>query len=235
MQITYRNVDPSNGEANYPEWLMNATPGAHDAKAAWRAALADSKTANQVLAEASAAVSALAHRGPNRPKRDDVPTADYDAALAAESMAATARRKAEQRAKKARMDFDDLMRASAPTHRATAAQVALSKHEELIAAWETLRQLFVDREEAHYYAGRPGRSWQSLRAAGNSFDPFGEKVQAVMRAAIGGFDVRALQDLVASGPEPTSEAENELSGQKVRPVRRSRKPLTDAAEIEEYK
>lgn len=230
MFVTHQARDAA-GTRVYPDWLVKATDGGTEAKAAWEKAVADLAALRNEDRRVISEAARVALPGQSRPKRPEISTADYEAVMNDYREVERARTAGERRVKKAREAFDGTMAAnSTADRRAVAAKVALDEHDAVVVAWEALERAILARDEALVYAGRPGRAWQESSDA-TGFDPIGD-IRKIMKAAIRGFDRHAAQ-IVADGGD--ADYEPAPSGQTIRPLGRAPHILRDAAEVEERK
>lgn len=209
-----RNIQPTGrGGAHYifendmpPTWLVSAVPGAAEAKAAWEA---ENAKGQELYREFQASGRALV-----KFRSSDPLASELEAAERAHKARQTALEAQARRSVAALRRFDALAYSGAGTpeeYRALAAKHALKKHEEAVAAWETLKAAIKEREQAQASAGAPGRDWRESAPVGyrNLLN-----VETVVRPMIEGFDVRALQ-LAANGERVPSAAEREAAQRKL--------------------
>ncbi|WP_159619873.1 hypothetical protein [Arthrobacter zhaoguopingii] len=201
---------------DYPQWLLDATPGAAEA-------VADIDSTTSAVAEAAREMSAarrvsspLGHWIGSGPadrqyvKKDDVATEDYEAAMRRTREAEAAYQRADKARERATKRLTELMRASsAEDRRKLAARQALIQHEVVRAAWTLLQTAMVDRDRAVHYAGAPGAPWDV-----QVLNPRSKRTETeqFMGAYIDRLDRRALE-LVADGedvPDYAAEAQKAI-------------------------
>ena len=208
--VTTRKMNASNtGTASYvfandeaPAWLVSAVPGAAKAREAWIAENAKGRELSRVARESGKALVALRN---SRPLAAELALAEREHADKDRAVAAQARR-----ALAALKKFDATVYGADLTpaeYRAMAAEHALAKHAEAVAAWETLTAALGERDVAWTAAGTPGLHWVT-RTNALPGDPLGSeaKSEKLLAARVEGFDVEAVQR-AASGDAVKSAAE----------------------------
>lgn len=199
-----RKIEPTGrGGAKYlfenhmpPAWLVASIPGAAEAKAAWEA---ENAKGAEMAREFRASGSALVKLRGSDPLASELEAPerahkDREKALTAQSKRAVA----------ALRRFDALAYSGLGTpeeYRAAAAEHALKKHEEAVAAWETLKAAIAEREQAHRSAGSPGRDWRN--SAPVSYRNL-VSVETVVRPMLEAFDVDALKLTLEGERVPTA-------------------------------
>ncbi|KUM37704.1 hypothetical protein [Arthrobacter sp. EPSL27] len=180
-----------------PAWLVSSIPGAAEAKAAWEA---ENAKGAELAREYSASGKALVALRNSDPLASELEAAERAYKAADKAVDAQAKR-----AVVALRRFDALVYGTADPaeFKAMAAQHALAKHEEAVAAWATLKAALTEREQAHGAAGSPGRDWRNsapinYRSLAN--------VETVVRPMLEAFDVAALK-LTAEGERVPAAAE----------------------------
>jgi hypothetical protein len=149
-------------EITIPEYLIDATPGAREARDRWWAEKEVGSKLSAALVAAQRAFPPTQWIGSpgntQRVPRGDTTQAQLDAAYLAEREATRA---VEAQWKKTRRAFDAfyaLFEPDSPAsneRRRVAAELALAKHAEAEAAWETLRAALAERNDAARRAGAP--------------------------------------------------------------------------------
>ncbi|WP_346960753.1 hypothetical protein [uncultured Arthrobacter sp.] len=186
----------SNHEA--PEWLVRSIPGAVEAREAWLQENAKGDALAREYSASGKALVALRASDPRASELEDAERAHKDLGREVDAQA--------KKALAALRRFDSLAYSGLGTpeeYRAAAAEHALAKHAEAVAAWDALRAALVEREEAHKAAGSPGLDWR--RSARVDFRSLAS-IAGVVAPILGGFDVKALERTV-DGEHVPSPAE----------------------------
>lgn len=183
------------GRTVWPEWLIEAVPGAVEARDAWEAASAPLPALTAEHKDAIRAALPLGSwsSGVYGPA-ENVSMADFDAAQLRKKSAQRAQEAAGRRAGRARERFEELMRTARPDEvRALAGARAVAAQAEAVQALATLRAALETRQEAHEVAGRPGMSWEAHSSA--PADPRAAQAQAfhTIGVMVEGFDLDAAQ------------------------------------------
>lgn len=193
--------------SKYPAFLEEITPGAREAREAFEAAVTEADPAAiqaEVKASIAAAYALGRHVDGEFVPKQDVTFAEFEAAQHRKLAALKAQEQASRRIGRLRARYDEIMKGSPAdpaARRAAAAKVALAKHDQAVAAWETLRAALDDRDEAWKYAGSPGRDWSrtgTVPAGGRRFVV--DTAANIIDGAISGLDVEGLRR-VADGEE----------------------------------
>jgi hypothetical protein len=180
------------------EWLVASIPGAAEAREAWHAENAKGADLSRQLVESGKALVKLRQSDPRASELEDAERAHKDRQKAVDAQA--------KRALAALRRFDGLAYSGLGTpeeYRAAAAEHALAKHAEAVAAWHVLKAAIEEREQAHGAAGSPGRDWR--HAAPVNYRNL-VSVETVIRPMLESFDVAALK-LAAEGQRVPSAAE----------------------------
>lgn len=188
-----------------PAWRVDAVPAAAEAKAAWEA---ENAKGQELYRQFQASGKSLVKFRSSDPLASELEAAERAHKAVGKALEAQARH-----AVAALRRFDALVYGSVDPadFKTMAAEHALKKHEEAVAAWETLKTAIEERERAHKSAGAPGRDWRN--SAPVSYRNLAS-VETVVRPMLEGFDVRALK-LTAEGERVPSAAEREAARQKL--------------------
>jgi hypothetical protein len=193
---TFIRKTTATGQTIHPEWLIELTPGATEARDEWRRLAAEAaplQAAVKAAIKAAVPLGRWVGTGPGDAQyvpAVGVSTADFEAAQKTKADAEAAVKAANRRTAAAYVKFERLMAGSgdvvsAEARRAAAAEYAVKMQADLERAWAAFTEALDAREEAYHYAGQPGRSWQTRNGAGS--DP---------ARALG--DARALLDVVVT-------------------------------------
>lgn len=180
------------------EWLVASIPGAVEAREAWHA---ENAKGAELYREFRASGEALVKLRQSDPLASELEAAERTHKERGKAVDAQAKRSLA-----ALRRFDALAYSGDGTpdeYRAAAAEHALKKHAEAVAAWHALKAAIEERDAAHRSAGSPGRDWRhsaivNYRSLGN--------VETVVRPMLEGFDPGALK-LAAEGQRVPSAAE----------------------------
>jgi hypothetical protein len=149
-------------EITIPEYLIDATPGAREARDRWLAEQELSGKLHAALVAAQRAYPPTQWIGSpgnaQRVPKGDTTQAQLDAAYLAEREAARAVEAQRKRTRRALETFHALFEPDSPAsyeRRRRAAELALAKQAEAEAAWETLRAALAERNDAARRAGAP--------------------------------------------------------------------------------
>lgn len=196
----------------YPQFLIDATPGAPEAQAALQAETEALLAIQAKRREASAALVSKAHRANGTfVKNDDVTTAEFDRLTAENAALDREATTQERRRDRAAKHLEDVLCSPTPevaAHRKNvAANRALELHARAVELWDELQQILTERDTAYSICGSPGRAWTTQRGARQDrLDGGITDAKTIMDARIGGFDVQAV-DTVANGGKVLTEAE----------------------------